>query len=67
MRVEILGSGHRDIVNGSRFYDEQQRGLGSYFASYVYSELESLVVYAGIHVRYAGYHKMVLKRFPYSV
>ena len=28
MRVEILGSGHRDIVNGSRFYDEQQRGLG---------------------------------------
>ena len=31
MRVEILGSGHRDIVNGSRFYDEQQRGLGNYF------------------------------------
>ena len=38
MRVEILGSGHRDIVNGSRFYDEQQRGLGNYYASYVYSE-----------------------------
>jgi len=59
MRVEILGSGHRDIVFGSRFYDEQQQGLGNYFASYVYSELESLVVYAGIHVRYGEYHKMV--------
>ena len=67
MRVEILGSGHRDIVNGSRFYDEQQHGLGNYFASYVYSELESLVVYAGVHVQYAGYYKMILKRFPCSV
>ena len=34
MRVEILGSGHRDIVNGSRFYDEQQRGLGNYGPSF---------------------------------
>ena len=67
MRIEILGCGHRDIVNGSRFYDEQQQGLGNYFASYVYSELESLVVFAGVHVRYAGYYKMILKKFPYSV
>ena len=67
MRVEILGSGHRDIVLGGRFYDSQQAGLGNYFASYIYSELESLVVFAGIHVRYAGYYKMVLKKFPYAV
>ena len=67
MRIEILGSGHRDIVLGARFYDQQQQGLGRYFADYIYSELESLVVYAGIHVQYAGYYKMILKRFPYSV
>ena len=67
MRIEILGSGHRDIVLGACFYDQQQSGLGRYFADYVYSELESLVVYVGIHVQYMGYYKMVLKRFPYSV
>ena len=67
MRIEILGSGHRDIVLGARFYDQQQQGLGRYFADYIYSELESLVVYAGVHVQYASYYKMILKRFPYSV
>ena len=50
MRIEILGSGHRDILLGAHFYDRQQLGLGRYFADYIYSELESLVVYAGVHV-----------------
>ena len=27
MRIEILGCGHRDIVNGSRFYDMSLCGL----------------------------------------
>lgn len=67
MRVEILRSGHRDIVSESLFYDRQQIGLGNYFASYVYAELESLSIYAGIHVRHGAYYKMILRRFPCSV
>ena len=38
-----------DIENGMKFYDKQQDGLGQYFFDCIYSDLESLRFYAGIH------------------
>ena len=31
MRIEILDQAARDLIEGFRFYEEQEEGLGSYF------------------------------------
>ena len=49
MRVEILDCAHEDMANGYAFYEHQAAGLGAYFSDTLYSEMESLQLYAGIH------------------
>ena len=67
MPVKILESAHNDIVDGWFFYDRQQHGLGDYFSDTIYSEIESLTLYAGIHPRRNGFFRALVKRFPYAI
>ncbi len=39
----------RDLLDGFQFYEKQARGIGSYFLDSPYSDIESLLVNAGIH------------------
>lgn len=67
MYVEILDCAHEDMADGYGFYERQSPGLGAYFSDTLYSEMESLQLYAGIHpVRY-GFYRLLAHRFPYSV
>jgi hypothetical protein len=45
VRIEILDTAQRDLVEGFRFYEEQGVGLGSYFLTSLYADIESLRVY----------------------
>ena len=67
MRVEISTDAHEDMVNGHAFYERQPPGLGAYFADTLYSEIESLQIYAGIHPIRNGFFRMLAHRFPYSI
>ena len=68
MRVEILDKAEDDLVEGFKFYEAQQPGLGSYFLDNLYSDIDSLTLSAGIHrVAYRQYHRMLSKRFPFAV
>lgn len=67
MRVEILESAHEDLMDGYRFYESQETGLGDYFMDSMYAELGALRLYAGIHVRRFGFFRAIAKRFPYSI
>ena len=68
MRIEILDQAESDLVEGYLFYEAQQAGLGTYFLESLYSDIESLRLYAGIHrVAYRDYHRLVSKRFPFAV
>lgn len=67
MRVEILDSAHEDMANGYAFYEHQAAGLGAYFSDTLYSEMESLQLYAGIHPVRFGFYRLLAHRFPYSV
>ena len=68
MRVRILASASRDLVDGSRFYDRQEEGLGGYFLDSLFSDIDCLQLYAGIHPRHFGtFHRMLSKRFPFAV
>ncbi|MDZ7665077.1 MAG: type II toxin-antitoxin system RelE/ParE family toxin [Desulfotignum sp.] len=67
MKIEILSSAMSDLMEGRQFYEEQGKGLGEYFFDSLFSDIDSLTLYAGIHPVFYGYHRMLSKRFPYAV
>lgn len=67
MNLHILSSASRDLVRGKRFYQLQEKGLGEYFLDTLYSDIDSLILYAGIHRKIRDYHCMFSKRFPYAI
>ena len=68
MRIEILERAEDDLFEGYLFYEEQHAGLGEYFLESLYSDLESLRLYAGVHrIAYRDYHRMLSKRLPFAV
>jgi plasmid stabilization system protein ParE len=67
MRVRILDSAIEDLDCGRQFYERQGEGLGAYFLDSLLAEIDSLVLYGGIHRRVFGYHRLIARRFPYAV
>ena len=68
MRIEILDQAVQDLIEGFHFYEDQQVGLGHYFLTNLYADIESLRIYAGIHRKaYRNYHRLLSKRFPFAM
>jgi hypothetical protein len=62
MMVVVLEDAAEDIESGRRFYESCEAGVGDYFAESILSDLDSLVLYAGIHPVYFGFHRVLSKR-----
>ena len=56
MKIEILDEAQEDLIAGFRFYETREVGLGSYFLDCLFSDIDSLLLYAGIHQIISGYH-----------
>ncbi len=67
MKIRILEAAEWDLEDGYRFYERQSQGLGSYFLDSLYSDIDSLLVFGGIHPIVHGYHRLLSKRFPFAV
>ena len=67
MKIQILPSAMEDLRRGYRFYESQERGLGDYFQDSLFSDIDSLLLFAGIHRVIDGYHRSFSKRFPYAI
>src|SRR5260370_35823812 len=67
MRIEILSEAENDLVAGAKFYERRRTGLGEYFLSSLYSDIDSLLLYAGIHRLVFGFHRALSMRFPYAI
>ncbi len=68
MRVRILDGARDDLINGFHFYQDKELGLGDYFLSSLYSDIESLKIIGGVHTRaYRGFHRALSKRFPFAI
>jgi hypothetical protein len=67
VKISIQPSALADLKDGFRFYEKQQPGLGSYFLDSLYSDIDSLVLYAGIHFRQFGKYRLFSERFPFAV
>ncbi len=65
--VLILREAVNDLEQGKSFYEEKQPGIGDYFWDSLFSDLESLLIYGGIHSKKWGFHRMLSKRFPYAI
>lgn len=64
--VVLLEEAVEDLQLGRRFYEEREEGIGSYFVDTVLADIASLRLYAGVHSVRFGYHKMLIKRFPFA-
>ncbi len=67
MKIRILESAVRDLETGMDFYERQSPGLGGYFQDCLFSDIDSLVLYGGIHRMVFGFHRALSKRFPYAI
>lgn len=67
MKLRILSLAEGDLLDGFAFYERQQPGVGSYFLDALYSDIESLRLYAGIHRHVYGYRRALAKRFPFGI
>jgi plasmid stabilization system protein ParE len=67
MIIKLLSAALEDLSDGRLFYEKQGEGLGEYFFDSLFSDIDSLMLYGGIHPKVFGYHRMLSKRFPYAI
>ena len=67
MKIRILNLAAQDIESGRIFYEQQQEGLGVYFLDALFSDIDSLLLYAGVHQQFFGYYRALSKRFPHAI
>lgn len=67
MIVGISSGAESDIAEGYWFYERQSVGLGDYFRTCIFSDVESLAFYGGIHEIEHGLHRSLSKRFPFGI
>jgi plasmid stabilization system protein ParE len=67
VNIRILDSALRDLEAVRRFYERLSPGVGDYFLDCLFSDIDSLVIYAGIHRQIFGFHRLLSKRFPYAI
>ena len=68
MKIRIAEEAFADLDDGYWFYEDQELGIGDYFASTLRAEIEELRITAGIHKRaYRDYHRVLSRVFPYAI
>ena len=59
MTVVILEDAAEDLESGAQFYEACATGVGDYFLDSILSDLDSLVLYGGLHRMHFGFHRML--------
>ena len=68
MKIKILSSASQDLMDGFRFYEKQSEGIGIYFLDSIFSDIDSLIINAGVHPEYFdNYYRLLSKRFPFAI
>lgn len=67
MTIQISDAAKLDLLEGSLFYENQEEKIGAYFLDSLYSDIDSLKLFAGIHRKKFGYHWMLARTFPFAI
>ncbi len=65
--LKFLDVAKIDLSDGYWFSEKQQTGLGKCFLSNVYSDIELLRTFAGIHRKIYGKYCLLSMRFPFAI
>jgi len=67
MRIKISGGAERDIEEGCDFYGDIDPNLATYFHDSIAADIDSLLLYAGVHAKSDGWHYTFASRFPFVI
>ncbi len=67
MKIKISAGAERDIEDGCDFYREIDPNLASYFNDSIAADIDSLMLYGGIHATVNGWHYTFASRFPFVI
>jgi plasmid stabilization system protein ParE len=67
VKIRILPAALADLDRSRIFYDRQGEGIGDYFLDTLFADIDSLLLYAGVHAQVFGSHRLLAKRFPYAI
>jgi hypothetical protein len=59
VKIKILPSALEDLDRGRRFYARQGKSVGDYFLDSLFSDIDSLELYAGIHLLVFDYRRLL--------
>ncbi len=64
MKLRILPSAVKDLHRSREFYARQSESLGDYFLDSLFSDIDSLELYAGVHAKPSATTGCSLSDFP---
>jgi hypothetical protein len=65
VKIEILNLAELDILDGFHFYESQASELSLHFLENIYSDIDSLALNAGIHLKpHKNFHRLLSKKIP---
>ncbi len=68
MRVRIEPSALNDLVEAYEFYEQNEQAVGDYFLASLFSDIESLGIFGGIHRKeYRNLHRALSRNFPFAI
>lgn len=68
MKIHFLDLAKEDLIEGFRYYEEMEAGLGGYFLEQLYADIEALAALDELHSQpYRHFHRALSKRFPLSI
>jgi len=65
--IRVLETAEDDLVDGYRFYESQEPGVGEHFLNSIFADIDSLRRYAGIHKIIRGKYRMLARKFPFAI
>lgn len=66
-KIRILSLAIEDLEQGRATYESQQQGIGDYFLDSLFSDVDALLIHAGVHEQHFGYYRALSKNFPYAI
>ena len=67
MKIKMSGGAERDIADGCDFYGDIDPNLATYFHDSISADIDSLLLYAGVHAKVDGWHYTFASRFPFVI
>ena len=65
--IFVLEEARYDLEEGKKFYESIEKRIGKYFWDSLLSNIKSLLIYSGLHIKEFRLHRMLAKRFPYFI